>query len=40
MGMELCFNTAFQPQLDGQLERTIKTLEDMLSACALDFAGS
>ncbi|GJT11597.1 putative reverse transcriptase domain-containing protein [Tanacetum coccineum] len=29
--------TAFQPQTDGQAERTIQTLEDMLRACAIDF---
>lgn len=30
----------FHPQTDGQAERTIQTLEDMLRACALDFKGS
>ncbi len=29
----------FHPQIDGQLECTIQTLEDMLWACALDFGG-
>ncbi|GKA44609.1 putative reverse transcriptase domain-containing protein [Tanacetum coccineum] len=28
------------PQTDGQSERTIQTLEDMLRACVLDFGGS
>jgi hypothetical protein len=28
------------PQIDGQSERTIQTLEDMLRVCALDFGGS
>ena len=31
---------AFHPQIDGQSERTIQTLEDMLWACVLDFKGS
>nr|GEW93400.1 putative reverse transcriptase domain-containing protein [Tanacetum cinerariifolium] len=30
-------STAYHPENDGQSERTIQTLEDMLRACAVDF---
>ena len=29
----------FHPQPDGQVERTIRTLEDMLRSCIIDFKG-
>ncbi|GKE06430.1 putative reverse transcriptase domain-containing protein [Tanacetum coccineum] len=32
--------TAYHPETDGQSERTIQTLEDMLRACAFDFGGN
>ncbi|GJR17357.1 putative reverse transcriptase domain-containing protein [Tanacetum coccineum] len=32
-------STAYRPQTDGQSERTIQTLEDMLRACVIDFGG-
>ena len=33
-------STAYHPQTDGQSERTIQTIEDMLRVCALDFKGN
>ncbi|GKD95750.1 putative reverse transcriptase domain-containing protein [Tanacetum coccineum] len=37
LGTQLDMSTTYHPQTDGQSERTIQTLEDMLRACVMDF---
>nr|GEU76514.1 putative reverse transcriptase domain, ribonuclease H-like domain, aspartic peptidase domain protein [Tanacetum cinerariifolium] len=37
LGTQLDMSTAYHPETDGQSERTIQTLEDMLRACAIYF---
>ncbi|GKE12762.1 putative reverse transcriptase domain-containing protein, partial [Tanacetum coccineum] len=37
LGTDLSMSTAYHPETDGQSERTIQTLEDMLRACVIDF---
>ncbi|GJV15523.1 putative reverse transcriptase domain-containing protein [Tanacetum coccineum] len=40
LGTRLDMSTAYHPQTNGQSERIIQTLEDMLRACVLDFGKS
>ena len=40
MGTWLMMSIVFHSQTNGQSERTIQTLEDMLRACVLDLKGS
>ncbi|KAD6795357.1 hypothetical protein E3N88_06253 [Mikania micrantha] len=40
LGTRLDMSTAYHPQTDGQGERTIQTLEDMLWACVIEFGNS
>nr|GEZ38818.1 reverse transcriptase domain-containing protein [Tanacetum cinerariifolium] len=37
LGASLDMSNAYHPETDGQSERTIQTLEDMLRACVIDF---
>ncbi|GKE45817.1 reverse transcriptase domain-containing protein [Tanacetum coccineum] len=40
LGTNLNMSTAYYPETDGQSERTIQTLKDMLRAYVIDFGGS
>nr|GEX42167.1 reverse transcriptase domain-containing protein [Tanacetum cinerariifolium] len=37
---QLNLSTAYHPEMDGQSEKTIQTLEDMLRACVINFGNS
>lgn len=40
LGTKVCLSIYFHPQIDGQVEKSIQTLEDMLQACVIDYSGS
>ena len=40
LGTEIRLSLAFYPQTDGQSERFIQILEDMLRACVMNFKGN
>ena len=39
LGTQVNLSTIFHPQMDGQVERTTQTLDDMLRDCVIEFKG-
>ena len=40
LGSKFRLSSGYHPQIDGQTERTIQSLEDLLRACVLEQGGS
>ena len=40
LGTDVHMSTAFHPETDGQTERTIRTIEDLIRICALEWGRS
>ncbi|WMV13915.1 hypothetical protein MTR67_007300 [Solanum verrucosum] len=40
LGTRVKHSTTFHPKIDGQVEHTIQTLEDMMRECVIDFKGN
>nr|GEX72934.1 putative reverse transcriptase domain-containing protein [Tanacetum cinerariifolium] len=40
LGTDVNMSTTYHPEIDGQSERTVQTLEDMLQVCLIDFGSS
>lgn len=40
MGTKLCLSTAYHSHIDGQSERTIQMLKDILRTCTFEFMGN
>ena len=40
LGTQLRMSSTYHPQTDGQSERTIQSLEDLLRSCVLDHMGN
>ncbi|WMV19590.1 hypothetical protein MTR67_012975 [Solanum verrucosum] len=40
LGTRVKLSTTFHPQIEGQVEHTIQTFEDVLRSCMMDFKGN